>query len=166
MLQITVSALKCFVGSGNSSDILPATPEDYKAHEMDNSQHEFKIMTCGTANSELVSFDRLVSNVTSQIQSKLGGLADKAANALSGSRKKREDSDYACAKIRMGGTSHRSCVSKISDIKLNCTSAVGQLALCYCHEDHCNSASRPTGLWMASTVVLFAAVVTFGKMQE
>lgn len=142
--------------------MLPSTPEDYKTHEMENSKHEFKIMTCGTADSELVSFERLVSNVTSQIQSKLGGLVDKASNALSGSRKKREDSEYACAKIRMGDTSYRSCVAKVSDIKLNCTSAVGKLALCYCHEDHCNSAWKQTGLWLTFTVL---SVIVLGLGQ-
>ena len=37
----------------------------------------------------------------------------------------------------------RSCVPKVGEIKLDCSSATGNLlALCYCHEDYCNKGTR------------------------
>ena len=75
----------------------------------------------------------------------------KASNLLNGERRKRE-ATHACAKIRMGNTIYRSCAPKIGNIKLNCTSSLGQLALCYCHEDNCNAAVGVGGVGVAATL--------------
>ena len=71
----TVSGLKCFVGSGNSSAVLPMTEEEMMEHEktQDEKKPEFKIMECGTRNSELISIDKMIKNVTDQIQEGLSG---------------------------------------------------------------------------------------------
>ena len=52
---------------------------------------------------------------------------------------------------------NRSCVQKISKASLNCTSALGQAAVCYCHDHFCNGAGRTSA--MMGTVL--AAILAF-----
>ncbi len=46
------------------------------------------------------------------------------------------------------GTAYRSCVYKVGKLVIDCNSALGQYAVCYCQGDNCNGA---TGMMMATT---------------
>ena len=66
---LSALSLKCFVGSGNSSTLLPSTADDYAAHEKDqNKDTKFKILTCGSSGSNLVSIERRIKEVKEKVQ--------------------------------------------------------------------------------------------------
>ena len=64
------SALKCFVGRGNSSLVLPATAEEMDSHALsqDKDRAVFKIMECGRRGSDIAQFDRIAKNITDQVK--------------------------------------------------------------------------------------------------
>ena len=63
------------MGTGNSSVVLPSTEEELKmAAEKPDPKAAFNVRTCGEPNSMLVNIDKLVKNVTDQIQNQLGGV--------------------------------------------------------------------------------------------
>ncbi len=64
------SALKCFVGRGNSSLVLPATAEEMDSHALsqDKDRAVFKIMECGRRGSDIAQFDRIAKNITDQVR--------------------------------------------------------------------------------------------------
>lgn len=57
----------------------------------------------------------------------------------------------------MKGTAHRSCVPKVGKMKLDCNSAIGQLAICYCHGDNCNGAETGVRSMTLGALLLVAA---------
>ena len=73
-----------------------------------------------------------------------------------------DELDWACAKVLFDGKAHRSCVQKISRHSLNCTSALGQAAVCYCHEDNCNGAGRMGAIGGSIAAVIVAWVIVKG----
>ena len=65
-----VLSLKCFVGSGNSSLVLPATADEMAAHENDQGDKVFKILRCGSKNSNLVNFEKIAKDVKNKVSKK------------------------------------------------------------------------------------------------
>ena len=59
---------------------------------------------------------------------------------------------------------YRSCVPKVSAMKLNCTGdSTARLAVCYCHEDHCNGANSNNNWSILMGIVSMVAAVTLAK---
>lgn len=153
------SALQCLVGTGNATEI-PASSEDIKAGKYPPQNAAFKRFTCGERGSQLAIIDNLVKNVTDKIEAGLGGLKNALGSLTGNSRKKREAdaNNYACVKVVLGSTAYRSCVPKYGNIRLNCTSIIGQNVLCYCHVDDCNSA--PSRALVASFAIFASLMIS------
>ncbi len=60
--------LECFVGEGDSSVVLPATEEEIAAHKENKNDATFKIMECGSIDSELKRFDQIKKDVSDKVK--------------------------------------------------------------------------------------------------
>ncbi len=73
-----------------------------------------------------------------------------------------EEEQFACIKAMAAGKIFRSCVPKITSVNLNCTSVLGQNALCYCHTDACNKSPYITAsFWMVINSIVLAYANTY-----
>ena len=101
LVLISALSLKCFVGKGNSSLVLPATMEEQeKWEEKQDRRTVFGIYECGTSNSNLRQFDSIIRNVTKQIENFTNKLTGNQDDDKESRRKERQqDGQYACAKV-------------------------------------------------------------------
>lgn len=151
-----VFGLQCLVGIGDVSE----APSD--VFDVDS---KFKVVECGERGSQLATVENLVKNVTDTIENSWNTLTNAITNLAGHNNKKKrqadyedveeldkdeDDDNYACVKVVLGKTAYRSCIPKYGEIRINCTTSIGQNVLCYCHEDECNG-----GIRMQKSIVVF-----------
>jgi len=108
--------LKCFVGKGNSSIVLPATESEMSEHEEKQTRStEFQIKECGKRGSKLLSpdFKEKAKEVLRNIKDAAKNALEKAKEAVGADRRKKREADeeeedkFACGKVVIGEMAYR-----------------------------------------------------------